>query len=423
MNTLRERNVFISFCTLECMGAERNGHKMRIGIASPFNPRFLSDYYDDGTDIPSFYDGATSVNLYVKGLLKLGHEVVVFTFFPQEFFPNGEIYRRIVGKQITVYIMSNKVKDLPLLWLYELPRRAAHLIQTEIDNLDILHAEWTYEYGVAISLFSKRKPIFCSVRDWCPYQRSIQTNKGLQYYWKCKQVWFNRVMRCKKYIYIANSDYTEKQIISAYPEKHIVKIPNPLNSEKILLSRKEQPKDPVFISICQNLEENRKNIKSLCAAFQVYLKDRPMARLILIGKYSATWKKSMETQGLLYRVTLKGNVPYESVFEELDQATCLIHPSLEETFGNIFLEGMCRRIPCIGGQKSGAVSQILGEGKYGVLCDVSRVNDLYSAMKKIEDQDLVERIVNNSTEYIIKTYTETIIAQKHIDLFNSAIHT
>ena len=394
---------------------------MRIGIASPFNPHFVSDYYDDVADIPSFNHGATSVNLYVRGLLKLGQEVVVFTFCPDNIFSNGELYRRVAGKQITVYIISTKVKNWPFLWLYELPRRVARLIKTEIDNLDILHAEWTYEYGVAISLFSKRKPIFCSVRDWCPYQRSIQTDKGLQHYWKSKQLWFNRVMKCKEYIYIANSDYTEKQIISDYPEKQVVQIPNPLNSDKILFARKDLPKDPIFISICQDLEESRKNIKTLCTAFQLYLKDKPMARLVLIGNYSATWKQNLETQGLLYRVTLKGSVPYESVFEELDQATCLIHPSLEETFGNIFLEAMCRRIPCIGGEKSGAVSQILGDGKYGVLCDVTRVDDLYAALIRIEDQDLVDRIVNHSTDYIIKTYTETIIAKKHIDLFNFAI--
>lgn len=390
---------------------------MRIGIASPFNPGFVSDHFDEQQELPSFHHAATSVNLYVRALLELGHDLVVFTICPQNVLAEGEAYRRIVGRHITVYIISPKMRNIPLRWLYVLPHRIVRLIRREIDSLDVLHAEWTYEYGVAVSRFSKRIPVFCSVRDWCPYQLQIQTDKQNRRYWSRKRLWFRIVMACREFVYLANSDYTQEQILKSYPEKRVVQIPNPVNSKRILLRRDSYPVTPVFVSICQNLEEERKNIKTLCAAFQKYLLRRPEAELVLVGRYSARWKESMEQEGLLRRVCLRGALPYESIFDVLDRATCLVHPSLEETFGNILLEAMCRRIPCIGGADAGAVRQILGDGQYGILCDVRSEDSLCATMEAIEDRGLFETIIDRCTERLSECYAEKLIAQKHVDLF------
>ena len=85
--------------------------------------------------------------------------------------------------------------------------------------------------------------------------------------------------------------------------------------------------------------------------------------------------------------------------------------------GNILLEGMCRRVPCIGGKDSGAVPQVLGDGKYGVLCDVTDPRSIYEAMKKIEDPILYQSIVKESTEYLLREFPDIVVAQKHIELF------
>ena len=149
---------------------------------------------------------------------------------------------------------------------------------------------------------------------------------------------------------------------------------------------------------------------------------KPDAKLILIGNYTDDWKAQMYNENLLENVELKGKLPHDAIFKILDNASCLIHPSLQESFGNIFLEAMSRRVPCIGGINSGAVPQVLENGKYGILCDVTKPQSILEAMLKIDDKDYIMDIVNKSTSYLQNTYSDIIVAKQHIELFQKYIN-
>lgn len=120
-------------------------------------------------------------------------------------------------------------------------------------------------------------------------------------------------------------------------------------------------------------------------------------------------------------VVFYGRLPYNEVLNLMDEMSCLIHPSLEETFGNILLEAMARCVPCIGGEQSGAVPQVLGNGEYGVLCNVHEPQSIYEAMCKLTDWDLADRYAHKATEMLIRTYSSEIIAKKHVELFQSGL--
>ena len=112
---------------------------------------------------------------------------------------------------------------------------------------------------------------------------------------------------------------------------------------------------------------------------------------------------------------------HDKVLEAIDRSTCLVHPSYEETFGNILIEAMARCVPCIGGVKSGGVPYVLGQGKYGLLCDISNPSSLLSAMKKTMDRDYIDTIVLRANERIRNSYSSDVVAKKHFGLYKDLL--
>ena len=63
------------------------------------------------------------------------------------------------------------------------------------------------------------------------------------------------------------------------------------------------------------------------------------------------------------------------------RADIFCSPTLEESFGQVFLEAMAQGVPCIGGEMSGAVPWVMGEG--GVVCDVTKPEKLAECIERM----------------------------------------
>lgn len=392
---------------------------MNIGIASHFNPYEVREYLDNSSPIPCINPMTSSVNAIVRGLLQEGHHVTVFTSYPKK----GDI-SHLKGKNIDIYLIPSSpiIRPLKIFERIYMIGRLKKTIKLHINEIDVLHAHWTYEFAMAASYFSKIKPTFCTVRDWCPYIFSLMKGLKGRLYWYISLQIFKKVMNDDSIKLVANSNYTYNQIINNYPNKKIVLIPNPIMKEYILNSKIKHPKSKTFISIAQALDEKRKNIRTLLQAFSIYKKRDPNSKLILVGTYSKKMKQIWAKDNLLNGVILTGILNREELYTEIDSSSVLIHPSEEETFGNILLEGMARCLPCIGGNASGAVPMVLGYGKYGILCDIHTPNSLFEAMCKTEDEKAMNLLVSNASHYLKNNYQNDIIAQQHIDLYNSYLN-
>ncbi len=385
---------------------------MRIGVAGPFDPSGIPEYFPEGK-APHINPTASSVTAYVSGLLKTGNTVTVITSDPF-----GKDTVTIEGKGIKLIVLPGRFR-IRGFGRYRMHRRIRDCIEKELGSMDVLHAQWTYEYALAAKAFVDRLPVYCSVRDWCPYLMTIAKGVKNAYYWRMSHAMFKKVMGEKKIGFIANSEYTRGEILGAYPENEVTLIPNPILERFIITNREKRPDSPVFVSISQSLTNVRKNYHTLLKAFSLLLKERPDARLKLIGSYTEEWKASMEAEGLMKNTELLGSLSHDEVFGVLDGATCLVHPSLEETFGNILLEAMARRVVCIGGKSSGAVPQVLGEGRFGLLCDVTDPVSIAEAMRASLDAELAEGLVESASKRLTDNFTETKVAERHLRLFLS----
>ena len=396
---------------------------MRIGIVSNFNPSELKEYLYERQEIPDTKVMASSVQALVTGFLKQGHHVVVFTPCSSKF-TLGRSIKILEGTLLKIYLVRCLPKiDCYIKHLY-MPQKLARCIKLEVGNLDVLHAQWTYECSVATLGFVERLPVFCSVRDWWPviydYYKDKTFKMRLLWGW-CNRHMFIKTMNNTRIHFVANSEYTRHMIISMFPNYNVPIIPNPIK-EQYIIKDKDYYFNNVFIMIADDLLAAHKNIYVLLKAFHVYYKHNSQSKLLLVGGYNREHElyKRAKSENLLEGVEFCGRLPHAQVIEKLDESSVMIHPSLEETYGNILLEGMARRLLVIGGEKSGAVPIVLGQGKYGKLCSVNDPESIYKAMSEVETEiEKVREIVNRATEHLCANLTDVAVARAHVDLYTN----
>ena len=388
--------------------------KMHIGIVGPCDPREFQEFFSDSNLLRN-YNVASSVNTYVKELLLQGYIVSVFSLY--QGFKNVIEYH---SDRLNIYLIPRKMKLNMLSIFFPMYSgcRISKIILKKIKEIDFLHAQWTYEYACAAQYFEKEKKVFCTVRDWCPYQLKVETRFFPKILWFIKYFVFLKVMHSRKTCFIANSEYTKSCILNAYPKKYVDVIPNPIQKE-FFINTKSLDCKYTFISICNGIEEPRKNIMTLLRAFALYKKKHADASLCLIGEYdpNSQFQKNAEKENLLDGVFFAGSKSHREVFDYIDQSYCLVHPSKEETFGNILLEGIARKTLCIGGKNSGAVPKVLGDGRFGILCDVCKADSLYQAMEKSLDKNIYEAITEAAYAYVKETYSSDVVVQKTIQVY------
>ena len=392
---------------------------MVIGVAGYINPIEFKDYLDkdQGLFEDNFFSSA--VNTLVKEFVRQGHVVHVFSSHTKgssEYHFNGErLHIHMIGTQPSI-------RHFGVLSEFYMANRVARLINPYVEEMDVLHSHWTYYYALAARKYKYKIPVVCTVRDWCPAIYKSRESFMEKLLWGIKMIVFRIVMRDTKISLIANSESTFERIIESYPHRRPSLIYNPIDRGLVIDKKTSRIPVTTFISISQSIDMPLKNIYTLVVAFKDYLKEDNQARLILVGNYD---KKGVIYQFVeknhINQVEFTGKMSHDKVLEAIDRSTCLVHPSYEETFGNILIEAMARCVPCIGGVKSGGVPYVLGQGKYGLLCDISNPSSLLSAMKKTMDRDYIDTIVLRANERIRNSYSSDVVAKKHFGLYKDLL--
>lgn len=399
---------------------------MNIGIVAPFNPYFISSRLTCDI-IPNINTSANSVNTLVLSLLEAGNTVSVYTSC-------GGLRdtKCLEGERVKVFLIPTSpspkhkwVKGFMCSDYIYMPRRIRNIINKNLYQHDVLHAHWTYEYAMAVKPFVGKLPVFVTVRDWAPYILTTMKTVVTKINWMAKLFIFRKVMSEDKITFVANSTYTYNKIKEEYPGKEVPIIPNPILKTYIIEEKINKGIKHRFISIAVSLDDARKNINKLLEAFQLYRKKYNEAKLDIIGSYNkqGTNYTSWKEHNLLENVTIHGAKPHDEVIKLIDLSSCLIHPSLEETFGNILLEAMSRCVICIGGEQSGAVPLVLGKGEYGIVCDITNPYSIVEAMEKQNDELYTKEVTRKATEMLKTNYSSEVVAKMHMDIYKKSMNT
>jgi len=167
--------------------------------------------------------------------------------------------------------------------------------------------------------------------------------------------------------------------------------------------------------VCVSEWNRLKNSKTLFRAFEILRKKHGDWRLLVVGNCmddacAGMWMRraGISSEG----VTLLGRKTQAEIKGLLqDDADVFCSPTLEESFGQVFLEAMAQGVPCVGGEKSGAVSWVMGDG--GVTCDVTSPKKLAACLERVMlDLSLRKRLGENGAKRARTAFDmDTVIRQ------------
>jgi L-malate glycosyltransferase len=232
--------------------------------------------------------------------------------------------------------------------------------------VDLVHAHWTYEYALASLRVRPRRPVVVSVHDWPPALLRLQPH-------------FYNVFRLGMLLWVApradallvNSPYLEQRLARYGARPRL--IPNPMPERSFEFERSHQPRIPRSLLAVNVAFNPTKNVTALMEAFQYVRAEEPSVRMRLVGPPfgpggpAETWAKN---RGCAEGVDFVGELDHAAVRQEMRAASLFVHPSREESFGQVLVEALAVGTPVLGGLRSGAVPWVLDSGEAGRLVDV-----------------------------------------------------
>lgn len=285
-------------------------------------------------------------------------------------------------------------------------RRIYDIIKRE--ECDIYHAHWCYEYAAACLKAHPEKTIV-TMHDWPDYVCRMLGN----YYWEQKRRLANKVVK-EGIRFTAVSPYIKKLVEEVNHTAEISVIPNFFCEDELkkFESNKLQ-KGEAFTVICVNNGfHDRKNTKNAMAAFGLFHKKYPHSELGMYGEgyepegKANQWAKThIDCDGIRFH----GRKCREEIAEIFGLADVLLHTSLEESFGLIYLEAMASKTAIIAGKDAGATAWVLEEGKAAELVDIQKVDDVSEALEKLYmSREYRNQLVENGQNRLKFFYADKI---------------
>jgi len=340
---------------------------MKIGICAPVDCSTFESYLyeEDKVKSKGLGLGGSQVNQIVNDLLERGFHLSIFTL-DRSIEEGKEIILR--GDNLTVYIGPFRRSKMVTLDFQKVER---HYLERVIkkDQPDMVHAHWTYEF--ALGAINSGIPHIISVRDWAPIILKLMPRP-----YRVMRLLLNYYVFFKGKNFVANSLYIDKKIDGLVKNKFDL-VPNAIKDEVFLKTQKcLNTKTQKIVSI-NNGFGKLKNVSILIKAFEKVKKSLPNATLILIGNdfendgIAHQWTKTNSDDT---NIEFFGEMSHKEMLHIMEDCDLLVHPALEESFGNTLIEAMSKKVPVIGGKDSGAVPWVLG--KSGVLTDITKSNNI-----------------------------------------------
>lgn len=343
---------------------------MRIGIAGPISSESVTRFLDgDIKDLPQGYSGAPLLGTLIGALLERGHSITAYTTSSD--LPLSESVSA-TGDRFKITFCSARKRAIRYgdghwgraadTFKYE---RAALCRAMREDAPDLVHAHWSYEFALAALESGLPHLVTCHDAPQVVLRYAPNLYRLVRYFMA------RRVLGQTQNL-TAVSPYLQQKL-SRYVGAPIVVVPNPLPPHPVHLGTMNREYDPARprIAMVLNGWGRLKNPKSALRAFATLRRNFPAAELSIMGcdygagGKAAAWARS---QGLTDGVHFMGPQTYATLLSKLAESDLLLHPSLEETFSMSIAEAMSLGVPVIGGQASGAVPWVVGEG--GCLVDV-----------------------------------------------------
>ena len=399
---------------------------MKILILGPISTSTITPYLYETppNDFPAGTGGAPLMGSLIAELLARGHDVSAITcggFWATQ--KNQPV--SLKGEHFEFYCVPIRRHSMRprnghigrILDMYAYERDQMSEILFKI-NPDVVHAHWTYEYGMVA--IDSGLPYLVTAHDDPLAVLKLFRN----IYRFIRYLMARRVLNRATSITAVSESLKEKLV-------HLVQYPidvvfNPLDQKFIYALTKERLapsklKELRLICIINGWGE-MKNSKAALNAFAIIYKSLPNVSLHLFGhdfERDGIAQRWAEKRGICEGIVFHGSISHELLIEELKLATLMLHPSRLESFGMGIAEAMALGIPVVGGCNSGSVAWMIGRG--GLVVDINQPEEIAkAALRLITDDNLYLRSSYEAIERV-KEFRPDLIVNRYEILYQRAI--
>ncbi len=335
-------------------------------------------------------------------LVRLGHDVHFLTLDS-----NIEKPARTSEGGLSLYYLPER-KRARHLALSFFSREIAYLeeVLREI-RPDIVHAHWTYEFAEAalrsglphlVTMHDSPWVVFALYRDAFRFFRLLMA--------------LRTIPRIKALAVVSPYLIRHARLHGYFRPVTVVPngVPIPSLAVDVIRRRLDHPIRIVTVGDSGRL----KNVQASVVAFVRIRQRFPDAELHLFGPgLDETYSASAPS------VYGHGMIPHGSLMQYFaEDATLLIHPSLEESFGVVLAEAMACGIPCIGGSKSGGVPYVLGPELACMLVDVRDPGQIAGkAAEILADQPEYLRLSEKARDRAKAMFSQHEMAKNYLGIY------
>jgi glycosyltransferase involved in cell wall biosynthesis len=215
----------------------------------------------------------------------------------------------------------------------------------------------------------------------------------------------------------------KQQYISFTEPRKIVIIPNGVDTSlfRPAESVKSPKSDPTILTVCKLIE--RKGVEYLIYAVKRLVSRYPKLKLRIIGdgpKYTQLIRLVKELD-IERNVEFMGKIPHYRLVEQYHDCDIFCLPSLSDPFPNVVLEAMACGKPVVA-TKVGGISEIITNGRDGVLVPPADVNSLRNALSKlIQDTEFRDEIGQQAVNTIRQRFSWDIVADSYIKVYRALL--
>lgn len=389
---------------------------MKIGIAAPLNIELLKEYL--GSDTKSLPNGNSFSYISELILAFLEKNIPIHAFTLDN---NIEAPITVSNKNLTLTIIPARKSGLKrTLTLYKNEIKAL-VSAYESSDCDLLHAHWTYEYAWAAVRSTKKHLITVHDAPW-------RILKFLPPFWYR----FPRAIGA----YLALRRANEVTAVSPYiirylKKKKFIKETAPIHLSlngvaPLPLEQKElaETNNVTYATVLQGFT-HVKNGKNAIIAFSKLHSKNQNTKMKMFGTDYGVNQKAQQwaiQNGYSDGIEFIGLKPKKQVMQILqNEVDVMLNPCREESFSLAIVEALMSGLAVIGGKNSGAVPDVLDNGKAGILCNIEDPSDIEAAMTQLLDHKVRNRFRKYARKYAISNFSFSNAVQQYIDIYNQIL--
>jgi glycosyltransferase involved in cell wall biosynthesis len=292
--------------------------------------------------------------------------------------------------------------------------RKSILSQIASAKPDVVHAHWTYEYALAAQ--DTGLPHVITVHDE-PWE-ILRDFRNLYFFLRLLNAIRVRSRSHKNFVFV--SDYIRtlwnQRMLASRGEV----IPN---MNRLEIGKFDESKRLNHVITVGNTDR-RKNIRGLLAAWQMVLLTNPNLRLHLVGPGLGAGDPlahEFENKFNSGQVTWHGIIARRELSNLYSRCKVLVHPSLHESFGLIYLEAFAGNLGIIVLEKSGSATEVVGDA--GLILKDDSPKSLSDAILNLtSNQTLLKKLTENGRARL-DLYSPNLVTRMYISLYERTVGT